>query len=57
LKTGEFTGNPSKKGDDLVDAFTYAAASKTRWIDMGEVQRNLVAPTYGSGGGNSFTGY
>ena len=31
---GQFTGQPSKTGDDLVDSFCYGVCSKLRWTDM-----------------------
>jgi hypothetical protein len=54
---GDFTGNPAKRGDDLVDAMCYCCASKMRWIDMTEVERRRMADQSAFSVGSSVTGY
>lgn len=49
---GDFTGQPQKNKDDLVDAFCYAACSKLRWVDPASYATAPALPA-----GNSITGY
>lgn len=35
-RMGDFTGKPQKTGDDIIDAFCYAANARLRWTDMRE---------------------
>lgn len=52
---GDFTGKPSTKGDDLVDAFTYFACAQIRWRDLSaQYQEEAVPMSYSTGG---VTGY
>lgn len=53
---GEFTGQPAKTGDDLVDAFCYAACSKMCWVDMSAIQSNATSFAVPVGT-NPVTGY